>query len=158
MESVQSQNQVAVSAVSNIESANQHWTTLIDAVYGPDGKIIPVDSSVPGTPQGKFVAAYDTGFTLPQVPSPISDAIYGRVQGAEFDENENCWIIPCDQELNVTFTIGGQNISINPLDTSAPASNVGGQDPNQCIGAVSEVSNICPTISLIIPLITSSNP
>ncbi|GJJ15298.1 hypothetical protein Clacol_009574 [Clathrus columnatus] len=135
MENIQSQPQVPVTVVTNQETPNQHWSTLIDAVYGPDGHLVPITSTVPGTPSGKFVVAYDTGFTFPQVPRQLSDAIYGRVQGAEYDQQDGFWIIPCEQELNVTFTIGGNNFTINPLDTSVPSSAVGGKDPNQCIGA-----------------------
>lgn len=46
-------------------------------------------------------------FTFPQVPRKVSDAIYGRVQGAEYDTKTEMWLIPCDMEVNVTLKFGG---------------------------------------------------
>jgi len=64
----------------------------------------------------------DSGFSLPQVPKNISDAFYGRVNGANFNENSDigspAWELPCDQILNATFTIGGVKYPIHPLDLS----------------------------------------
>ena len=55
-------------------------------------------------------------FTLSQLPRSISDAIYGRVQGAVFDSTNQWWTVPCGQYLNVSFNFGGRNYPIHPLD------------------------------------------
>ena len=57
------------------------------------------------------------GFTLPQVPRAVSDAIYGRVQGAVYDTTQQFWTLPCGQLLNISFNFGGVNIPIHPLDS-----------------------------------------
>lgn len=60
-----------------------------------------------------------SGFTLPQVPRKVSDAIYGRVQGAQYSSANGAWFIPCSQELNISFVLGGQTYPVHPLDTSS---------------------------------------
>ena len=47
------------------------------------------------------------------------DAIYSRFRGAELkniDSVGQLWILPCTQEVNVTFKFAGQRYPINPLD------------------------------------------
>ena len=76
-------------------------------------------------------------FTLSQVPRTISDAIYGRVQGAVFDSKNQWWTVPCGQYLNVSFNFGGHNYPIHPLDLVDD--NLGLTDSTGqkvCLGAV----------------------
>ncbi|KIJ48030.1 hypothetical protein M422DRAFT_248185 [Sphaerobolus stellatus SS14] len=68
-------------------------------------------------PNGSLVAVYDSGFTLPQIPVTVSNAIYSGIPSANFDQTQGFWTIPCEQEVNLTFIIGGQNLSIHPFDT-----------------------------------------
>jgi hypothetical protein len=98
---------------------DQHWAALLDEIIGPDGQPIRLDSIVDHTPDGELVAVLDTGFTLPQVPRAVSDAIYGRVQGAEYSTKYGWWLIPCAQELNISFVFGGVTFPVHPLDTSS---------------------------------------
>jgi len=56
-------------------------------------------------------------FTFSQVPRDVSDAIYGRVQGAYYDEKNQWWLVPCGQYLNISFNFAGINYPIHPLDT-----------------------------------------
>lgn len=101
------------------EDSTQHWSVLLDEIVGPDGKSIEVDSIVDDVPDNKLVAVLDTGFTLPQVSRYISDAIYGRVQGAEYDKKNGWWLVPCAQELNISFTFAGISYPVHPLDASS---------------------------------------
>lgn len=102
------------------EQGSQHWSLLIDSIIGPDGSTVNVHTSVPK--QKKLVAVLDSGFSLPQVPKNVSDAFYGRVRGAYFNEHADigsaAWELPCDQPLNASFTIGGVHYPIHPLDLS----------------------------------------
>jgi len=66
--------------------------------------------------RSKICANILFSFTLTQLPRPISDAIYGRVQGAQFDSKNQWWTVPCGQYLNVSFNFGGRNYPIHPLD------------------------------------------
>lgn len=72
-----------------------------------------------------------------QVPRQVSDAIYGRVQGAVYDTKNEYWTVPCGQYLNISFGFGGRQYPIHPLDTVDD--NFGKVDANGnhiCIGAV----------------------
>lgn len=71
------------------------------------------------------------------MPRSVSDAIYGRVQGAEYDTNEQLWLIPCDQMLNISFNFGGVNFPIHPLDTVSSDFNVtDSSGKTMCVGTV----------------------
>jgi hypothetical protein len=107
-DNVTNQPQLPVQELSNSSRTDQHWTTVLDSIIGPDGKKISSSSIVEDTPSGKLVTVLDSGFTLPQVPRTVSDAIYGRVQGAEYDTTDGWWLIPCGQELNISVVFGGQ--------------------------------------------------
>jgi hypothetical protein len=99
-----------------VRGAGQHWTVLVDAIIGPDGKEIPLHTNVPG--KTKPTAVLDTGTSFARVPREIADAIYGRIQNAHFEPKNNVWVIPCDREVNITLVIGGVRYPIHPLDTS----------------------------------------
>lgn len=73
-----------------------------------------------------------------QVPRDVSDAIYGRVQGAEYDVENQYWTVPCGQYLNISFNFGGVNYPIHPLDTVDNSFGITNPSGNPaCIGAVS---------------------
>lgn len=107
-----------VDKVHRLTDADQHWQIFTDAngVIGPDGNAIKSDSFVPSAPDDALVAVIDSGYTLPQVPRKMSDAIYGRVPGANYDETQGYWTVPCDSLVNLTFVFGGVQIPIHPLD------------------------------------------
>lgn len=109
-----------VDEVNRLLKADQHWQIFTDkdnGIIGPDGQPLKVDSIVPGCPDGQLVAVIDSGFTFSQVPRDISDQIYGRVKNAFYDTKEEFWMIPCEQELNITFNFGGKSYPVHPLDT-----------------------------------------
>jgi len=67
----------------------------------------------------------------------VSDAIYGRVQGALYDVRNEYWMVPCGQYLNISFGFGGRQYPIHPLDTVDDNFNVVDANGNHvCIGAV----------------------
>ncbi|KZT08350.1 acid protease [Laetiporus sulphureus 93-53] len=90
-----------------------HWQTLLgkDGSVAPGGEIVQVQSVVEGLDQ--LVVVFDSGFSLPQVPSTVADAFYSRVPGTNFTICSWCW-----RELNITFKFGGINFPVNPLDAS----------------------------------------
>ncbi|KAH9949576.1 acid protease [Amylocystis lapponica] len=129
----------------DLDSANQHWQTLLDkdGILGPDGQVIQTPSSVRGGSQ--LTVVFDSGFSLPQVPRAVSDAIYGRVPGANFTsytQTGQVWTVPCNVELNVTFKFGGISFPVNPVDTSSDAFYV--KDANGdsvCIGTFQPITS-----------------
>ena len=118
-ENITNQPHLPVNELTGSNRLNQHWTTLLDAIIGPDGKSIPLSSIVGGTDSGKLVTILDSGFTFPQVPRKVSDAIYGRVQGANYSVEQAMWFVPCGQELNISVVMGGVTFPVHPLDTSS---------------------------------------
>ncbi|KAH7914244.1 aspartic peptidase domain-containing protein [Hygrophoropsis aurantiaca] len=114
---------------------NQHWQTLLDAngIIGPDGKVIPLKSSVTNTttPNNPTVV-FDTGFTLPQVPASVAQGLYGGIKGAALQNVSGVgeiWVLPCDEEVNATFLFAGVQFPIHPLDLNFLAGD------NFCVGA-----------------------
>jgi len=128
---------LAVSRVPVGSEANQHWMTDVDAILGFNGQKISVSSTVPTAKSGKLVAVYDSGFTFPQVPPAVSDALYSGIPGAQFISQQGFWAIPCDTEVNLTFVIGGQNYPVHPFDTNMDMNFTDDNNKPICIGAVS---------------------
>jgi hypothetical protein len=139
-ENITTQTKLNVDKLPGLTSSDQHWQFLTDkdGVIGPDGQVIVTDSIVPKAPKGQLVAVLDSGFTLPQVPRAMSDMIYGRVQGAEWSAQNEAWLIPCGQLLNLTFSIGGVQFPVHPLDVSSDDFNLTDSSGNtMCLGTVS---------------------
>ncbi|KIY63916.1 acid protease [Cylindrobasidium torrendii FP15055 ss-10] len=143
-EEVTKMPKIDVQSVYKLLEEEQHWQGLTDkdnGIIGPDGEIIKYDSIVPKAPDGQLVCVFDSGFTFSQVPRDISDAIYGRVQNAEYDTKNEWWLVPCGQMLNISFNFGGQNYPVHPLDTADDnfnAKNAAGE--RMCIGSFQPIT------------------
>lgn len=143
-ENVTNQPQLSIVTVPGLTDRDQHWQmyTDVDGITGPDGEAIKYDSIVSKAPDGKLVAVVDSGFTLPQVPRQVSDAIYGRVQGAEWNADNAVWTIPCGQILNISFSFGGVKIPIHPLDTSSSDFHLTDSNGNTvCVGTFQPITS-----------------
>lgn len=134
-----------VETVYKLLGSDQHWQALTDkdkGIIGPDGNPIQMDSIVPKAPDGQYVAVIDSGYTFSQVPRAMSDAIYGRVQGAYYDTVNQWWAIPCGQYLNVSFNFGGNNYPIHPLDlVDDNFAQVDSTGKKVCIGAFQPITS-----------------
>ena len=140
MERVLEAPKLDIVKVHKLTDENQHWQmyTDVDGVIGPDGQPIVTKSIVPKAPKGQLVGVLDSGFTFTQVPRKMADAIYGRVQGAEWDDKNAVWTIPCTQMLNITIKFGGVSFPIHPLDTSSGDFNLtNALGRPVCVGTVS---------------------
>jgi hypothetical protein len=144
-ENITSMPKLDVDTVNRLLSSDQHWQALTDknmGIIGPDGNPIIVDSIVPSAPDGQFVAVFDSGFTFSQVPRDVSDAIYGRVQGAKYDTKNEIWTIPCGQYLNISLQFGGRSYPIHPLDTVDDNFDMKDSQGNRvCIGAFQPITS-----------------
>jgi hypothetical protein len=65
--------------------------------------------------------------------------MYFNLPGASFqnltDLNTVTWVVPCDGEVNVTWSFGGVEIPIHPLDISVPVATVTGNTRDtRCVG------------------------
>ncbi|KAI0647782.1 acid protease [Trametes meyenii] len=141
---ITSMPKLQVTKVHRLTDEDQHWQVLTDVngVIGPDGQPIEVDSIVPSAPDGQLVVVFDSGFTLPQVPRKMADAIYGRVQGAEYNEANEVWTVPCDQYIPLTFKFGGVEYPIHPLDVSSGDFNMVNSLGNPvCLGTFQPITS-----------------
>ncbi|KAJ3483030.1 hypothetical protein NLI96_g6584 [Meripilus lineatus] len=143
-ENITDMPKLAVDEVHKLTDLDQHWQTYtdVDGIIGPDGQPIKVKSIVPSAPKGRLVVVLDTGYTLPQVPRALADAIYGRVQGAQYNEHSGVWTVPCGQEVNLTFKFGGIEYPIHPLDTSSSDFNmVDATGTPVCVGTFQPITS-----------------
>ncbi|KAH0831986.1 aspartic peptidase domain-containing protein [Lanmaoa asiatica] len=144
-ENIMNQPQLPVEKVYKLTDKDQHWQMLTDkdvGIIGPDGQPIQYSSIVPKAPSGQLVAVLDSGFTLPQVPRSVSDAIYGRVQGAEWSTSSQAWLVPCGQLINVTLNFGGISYPVHPLDVSSTDFGVTFSNGNPaCLGTFQPISS-----------------
>jgi hypothetical protein len=144
-ENITSMPKIDVDKVNRLLKADQHWQIMTDkdnGIIGPDGQPLKVDSIVPGCPDGQLVAVIDSGFTFSQVPRDISDQIYGRVNGAYYDSEQEFWMIPCHQMLNITFNFGGKSYPVHPLDTVDDNFNqVDSTGQKVCIGSFQPITS-----------------
>ncbi|KAF7364913.1 Aspartic peptidase A1 [Mycena venus] len=144
-ENITSQPNLNVETVHKLLDDQQHWQALTDkdnTVTGPDGNVINIKSIVPKAPKGQMVAVFDSGFTFSQVPRDMSDAIYGRVQGAVYDTKNEWWTVPCGQMINLTFHFGGVAFPIHPLDVVDDNFKILDKNGNHvCIGAFQPITS-----------------
>ncbi|PBK75119.1 acid protease [Armillaria solidipes] len=143
---VESEPKLEVTIVPVRESGGQHFQILLDedGILGTDGKPISITTEVNQTSNSKQATAMlDTGYTLSQVPKSVADAIYSRVSGAEYrnvTDVGNVWIVPCDEEVNITFKFSGNSYHIHPLDATMDPSLVdlpkivNSEGQSSCIG------------------------
>ncbi|EAU86015.1 hypothetical protein CC1G_11687 [Coprinopsis cinerea okayama7 len=143
-ENITSMPKLDVETVTRLLKSDQHWQALTDknnAITGPDGKTIQVDSIVPRAPSGQLVAVIDSGFTFSQVPREVADQIYGRVKGAVYDTQNEWWLVPCGQYLNIAFNFGGRSYPVHPLDTVDDNFNkIDASGKKVCIGSFQPIT------------------
>ncbi|KAG1790304.1 aspartic peptidase domain-containing protein [Suillus plorans] len=144
-ENITSMPHLSIEKVYRVTNVDQHWQIVTDknnGIIGPDGQPIKYSSIAPKAPDGTIVGVLDSGFTLPQVPRTVSDAIYGRVQGAEWSVVNQAWLVPCGQLINVTFNFGGVSYPIHPLDVSSSDFGVTFSNGNPaCLGTFQPVTS-----------------
>jgi hypothetical protein len=132
--------QPKLSVTSTKLAIAQHWQTLLDVDgFLVNGNVVPLPQTVVNTTQNKaqLTAIFDNGFTLPQLPQQLVDAIYKGVEGAQFNAASNVYTLPCNTEIAVTFKFGGVSYPVHPLDTvsrSLSASNT------TCVGAFQPIT------------------
>ncbi|KAK0441622.1 aspartic peptidase domain-containing protein [Armillaria borealis] len=146
---VESEPKLQITTVPVGESIEQNFQILLDedGISGPDGKPISITTEVKQTSNSKqATAVLDTGFAMSQVPKSVADAIYSGVSGAEYRNittvSGDIWIVPCDEEVNITFKFsGGNSYHIHPLDATMDPSLfnlpkiVNSKGQTSCLGA-----------------------
>lgn len=86
-------------------------------------------------------AIADTGTTLLYLPDSVTDAYYKKVSGAQYDEEQGGYTMPCSTQApnfnvaigNKTFSVPGKYINYAPIDESGQTC-FGGIQSNSGIG------------------------
>jgi len=132
---------VLVTILQSSLSGDQHFSILLDSdgIIAPDGNAISIKSNASYAPthnSHQLQAVLDTGFSLPQFPEYVVDAIYSGISGAHKESisslNGDVWVLDCTSEVNVSFKIGGQTFPIHPLDLNQQGQDDSGK--NICFG------------------------
>ncbi|EIW84515.1 acid protease [Coniophora puteana RWD-64-598 SS2] len=126
--SVRNQPKLDVTQVPRRLINGQHWQVLLDSdgIKGTDGQRIEISSRVDGAGKDQpATVIFDTGYTFPQVPDDVAEALYKNVPGAKLEyvapSAGNAWSLPCDAELSASFFFGGIEYPIHPLDLNFQA-------------------------------------
>ncbi|PIL22833.1 hypothetical protein GSI_15528 [Ganoderma sinense ZZ0214-1] len=145
-EQIASQPKLSVSVLASSNSANQHWQVLLDAdgIVGPaNNNVIDefnVQTAVSSTTNKKqLTVVFDTGYSLPQVPSSVAEAFYKDIPGSQLvsrsDLSGQIWQLPCDKEVNITFKFGGKSFPVHPLDANIDLNLTDSSGNHVCFGA-----------------------
>ncbi|KAJ3527938.1 hypothetical protein NMY22_g9596 [Coprinellus aureogranulatus] len=97
------------------------WTVLLEGIT-VNGSPVELQSTIPGVPSGRMQALLDTGDPAALMPPFLRDAIYSKIPGAVFwdqEDGERAWIVPCNTTANVVFTFGGEDFPVHPLDLTS---------------------------------------
>ncbi|GJE94319.1 acid protease [Phanerochaete sordida] len=98
---------------------DSEWAGYLDGMK-VNGQSVPFPKSVvKNATEGKLVALFDSGTSFVIIPGALSDAVYGTIDGSI--KVNKTWYVPCYSGANVTFTIGGQDFPVHPLDVSSLA-------------------------------------
>ena len=119
--------------LNNSASYNDNsYYIIIDAISWGNGSAT-LNSSVPGTPDGKTSAYIDSTYSWNQVPYPVTEQLYKDLEGATYEKDTRLWYFDC-VELTINITISGYDYPISPLTA------VQHVDELKCVGTVSHSS------------------
>ncbi|KAI0405084.1 aspartic peptidase domain-containing protein [Xylaria palmicola] len=102
----------------DVDSSQGFWQFTSDSFAVDGGK---AQTSVAGNQ-----AIADTGTTLLLADPAVAEAYYGQVQGAQNDEQQGGFTIPCDADLpdlqlavgDAMATVKGKDLNFSPVDTA----------------------------------------
>ncbi|KJA21229.1 hypothetical protein HYPSUDRAFT_140963 [Hypholoma sublateritium FD-334 SS-4] len=135
-----------VTSVVESDHVDQHLQVLLDpnGIINSDGIPIPIKTAVEQTVnKDQATVVFDSGFTLPQFPRAIVDQIYGRYAESEYREVPGfggVYVLPCEQEVNLTLKFFGKSYPMHPLDMTMDPTSVNlsaletADGQNACIG------------------------
>lgn len=94
-------------------------------------------NSVPITTGNSALAAIDTGTTLIGGPTNDVRAIWNAVGGTAIQGTPGFFQFPCNTNVNVSISFGGQSWPINPQDMNIGQVSAGS---SQCVGAIFDLT------------------
>lgn len=110
-------------------STASYWLQSISAITVNGNTVTPSSSEA--------LAAIDTGTTLIAGPSDAVANIWAQVEGSQALSGQMAGFFsyPCNTNVSVAFSFGGQSWSINPDDM-----NLGTVSKSQCLGGIFDIS------------------
>ncbi|TFK55700.1 acid protease [Heliocybe sulcata] len=112
------------------QNSPSRWNVLLDSIIVGQNTV-SLTTVVPNVPSNKAVALLDSGTSYTYAPTDVVSAIYGGVDGAQYDSGLGQWVVPCSAEIDMAIQIGGQVYPIHPLDVSPYSLS----DPTTCVGS-----------------------
>lgn len=84
------------------------WSILLEDIT-VNGQSISLDGYANpkgGSPSGKLNALLDTGAPTVGLPRKVIAAIYGAIEGSEYDSSIDLWLVPCKATVDLEVTFG----------------------------------------------------
>lgn len=142
---ITSQPQLNITLAQN--GGNQHWMVLLDsngvtAGSGANSTVKTTTNVAATSDKSRLTFVFDTGFTFPQVPADLAKAFYGGVPGAELINSTvegEVWVMPCVEEVNITFSFGGVSFPIHPLDATMQRPSL--NNDSLCMGTFEPIAS-----------------
>lgn len=73
------------------------------------------------------------------MPPAVAKGFYSNVKGAKLENVTGigiAWTLPCDEEINVSFKMGGTTYRVHPLDATIVPEKSNKLSNDTCVGAV----------------------
>lgn len=88
-----------------VTDAGTSWAVLLDSMT-VNGKQVPLKSVISGLDKGQAIAVLDTGTALAGVPKYVQTAMYSVMPHAQYDDEVEGWVMPCNATADVRFVFG----------------------------------------------------
>ncbi|KAI0804711.1 aspartic peptidase domain-containing protein [Irpex lacteus] len=110
------------------------WTVMLDGMT-VDGKSVTLggQNSSSGVATSSLPVLLDSGTSFAVITDNMFNAIYESIPGAVLTDTSQ-WTVPCLSSTNVSFSIGGLDYPIHPLDLTIAAATF--DDDEQANGTV----------------------
>jgi len=102
------------------------YYVIIDAISCGNGSA-SLNSTIPGTPDGKIAAYIDSTYAWNQVPYTVTEQLYKNLENATYVKDTRLWHFKCT-ELTVNITIAGYDYPLSPLTVAQHV------DGLECVG------------------------
>ncbi|TDL23449.1 acid protease [Rickenella mellea] len=95
-----------------------YWIAFLDGIK-VNGVITNGDSvyAEGGQNGNQTLALFDTSGSTSKIPPSYQDAIYGHVKGAVFNSTTGYYTVPCNTNIELSFTFAGVDYPVHPIDT-----------------------------------------
>ncbi|KAA1474293.1 acid protease [Dentipellis sp. KUC8613] len=108
--------------VANVDTTDHFWQVGVSTVKIDDQTVVPT----------ALKATMDTGASDIRANPAVVEALLAKIPGEEEEEGGD-FVLPCDTQSKLAFTIGGKEWNVDPRDLALDA----GLDDNMCLSHIS---------------------